>query len=85
MEQKQHESYFCYIFAKFIACTLGRSGAYRVAKFFALLHYRSSKRDREIVRYNLSPIVRDKEKIEKYEERGSFKRRGMHGVSFLCE
>ena len=66
MEQKQHESYFCYIFAKFIACTLGRSGAYRVAKFFALLHYRSSKRDREIVRYNLSPIVSDKEKIEKY-------------------
>ncbi|UCG34817.1 MAG: lysophospholipid acyltransferase family protein [Candidatus Omnitrophota bacterium] len=66
MEKAERESYLLYIFAKIIALSLPRSLAYAVAKFFALLHYRSSNWDREIVRYNLSPIVKDKEKIEQY-------------------
>jgi len=66
MENTERESYFLYLLGKIISLSLPRSLAYAVAKFFALLHYRSSTWDREILRYNLSPIVKDKGKIEQY-------------------
>ena len=58
--------YYTFLLAKFLASSLPRSGAYAVAKFFALIHYCFSSKDREAVRFNLSFILSDPQEIKKY-------------------
>ncbi|MCF7888234.1 MAG: lysophospholipid acyltransferase family protein [Candidatus Omnitrophica bacterium] len=57
--------YYLFILGKIIALAGPRIFVYRVAKFFALLHYYFSKKDRDAVCYNLRPLVQKDKKIKK--------------------
>lgn len=57
--------YYLFLLAKSLASILPRKVCYFFAKALALAHFYISKKDREIVRYNLSVIVKDKRKLDK--------------------
>lgn len=58
--------YYFFLLGRFLASILGRNACYALAKILALLQFYISKKDRETVIYNLSPLVDDKEHLRKY-------------------
>ncbi|MFH1519080.1 MAG: lysophospholipid acyltransferase family protein [Candidatus Omnitrophota bacterium] len=58
--------YYLYCLGNVLTSILPRKICYLLAKFFAVICYYISKRDRESVIYNLSPIVVDKSKLKQY-------------------
>jgi Kdo2-lipid IVA lauroyltransferase/acyltransferase len=57
--------YYLFILGKLIALGAPRAVVYQIAKFFALLHYYFSKKDRDAVFYNLKPLVKNQRKRKK--------------------
>ena len=57
--------YLLYILGTRLASAIPRSICYRLAKFFALIQFYISRKDREVVLYNLYPIFNDKKKTVK--------------------
>ncbi|MCM8773329.1 MAG: lysophospholipid acyltransferase family protein [Candidatus Omnitrophica bacterium] len=60
------ERYWLYCVAQFFASNCPRSLAYTIASLLSILRYCFAKVDREIVRYNLLPIVKDERKVKVY-------------------
>ncbi|MCF7869558.1 MAG: lysophospholipid acyltransferase family protein [Candidatus Omnitrophica bacterium] len=75
--------YYLFILGKIIALSGPRIISYQVAKFFALLHYYLSKKDRNAVFYNLRPLVQ-KEKKRKEIARKVFINFAYYLTDFFC-
>jgi KDO2-lipid IV(A) lauroyltransferase len=57
--------YYLFLIGKFLSLTFPREFCYFVAKIIASLYFYFSKKDREVLNYNLSLIVKDKKKLKK--------------------
>lgn len=57
--------YYLFLLGKFIALSLPRSIGYIIAKLLARLKFYFSRKDKKILFFNLSPILKDRKKIEK--------------------
>lgn len=58
--------YYLYLIGNVLAFILPRNICYSLAKLSALIHFYLSKKDREVVLYNLEPVVDDKKNLRKY-------------------
>ena len=58
--------YYLYFFGKAIISIFPRNFCYLAARFISIVQYYLSKKDREAVIYNLSPVVKEKDKLKKY-------------------
>lgn len=58
--------YYLFILAEKITSFFSRDVCYSIAKILALLRFYLSRKDREAVIYNLTPVVEDKSKLNKY-------------------
>ena len=58
--------YYLYLFGKTITSIFPRSFCYLAARFISIAQYYLSKKDREAVIYNLSPVVEGKSKLKRY-------------------
>lgn len=56
--------YYLFVLGKFLASLFPRWFCYLFARMLAVLHYHLSRKDREIVSYNLLPAIKDKDKKE---------------------
>ncbi len=57
--------YYFFLLGKFASLTFPRPVVYKIAEFFAILQYYRSKKVRDAIRYNLTPVLNDKNNIEK--------------------
>jgi len=57
--------YYLFLLGRFIALNLPRSAGYTIAKLLARLKFYFSKKDRKILSFNLSPVLKDKRKAKK--------------------
>lgn len=58
--------YYLFVAGQALVSIFPRKTAYAIAKFLSVLHFYFSRKDRNIVAYNLSPIVKNKNDIKKY-------------------
>ena len=58
--------YYLFLLGKFIALIFPRSISYKIAEFISCLQYYLAKKERVAIRYNLDPVLDDKNNIEKY-------------------
>ncbi|MCK4912247.1 MAG: lysophospholipid acyltransferase family protein [Candidatus Omnitrophica bacterium] len=58
--------HYLYFLGNLITSTFPRNICYLFARFVSVIHYYISKKDRETVIYNLSPVIAEKNKIKRY-------------------
>jgi KDO2-lipid IV(A) lauroyltransferase len=58
--------YYLFIFGKFLSLIFSRKICYIIARCLALLQFLISPKDREAVTYNLSPVVKENKKIDRF-------------------
>lgn len=58
--------HYLYFLGNLITSTFPRNICYLFARFVSVIHYCISKKDRETVIYNLSPVIAEKNKIKRY-------------------
>lgn len=58
--------YFLYILGNILASIFPRNLCYAIAKFFALMQFYLSPKDRKAVTYNLLPVIENKKEIKRY-------------------
>jgi KDO2-lipid IV(A) lauroyltransferase len=58
--------YFLFVLGGILVPIIPRSFCYKIAKFLALIRYCFAKKDKEIITYNLYPVIEDKTKIKEY-------------------
>ncbi len=57
--------YYLFLLGRLIALSLPRSVGYIIAKLLAKLKFYFSEKDRKILSFNLSPVLKDKKKVKK--------------------
>jgi KDO2-lipid IV(A) lauroyltransferase len=57
--------YYLFLLGKVLSLIFPREVCYQVARIIALIHFYSSKGDRETVIYNLSPLISDRRALRK--------------------
>jgi len=58
--------YYLYLLGSLLTSIFPRNACYLFARFVSIIHYYVSKKDRETVIHNLSPIITEKSKLKKY-------------------
>jgi KDO2-lipid IV(A) lauroyltransferase len=74
--------YYLFLLGKFLALILPRNVCYYISFFFAKLKFYFSKRDREVLIFNLLPVVKDEKKAIRCTER-VFRNFGYYLVDFF--
>ena len=57
--------YYLYLLGSLLTSIFPRNACYLFARFVSIIHYYVSKKDRETVIYNLSPIITERNKLKK--------------------
>ncbi len=58
--------YYLYLLGSLLTSIFPRNACYLFARFVSIIHYYLSKKDRETVIYNLSPVITEKSKLKRY-------------------
>ena len=58
--------YYLYLLGSLLTSIFPRNVCYLFARFVSVIHYYVSRKDRETVIYNLSPVITEKSKLKKY-------------------
>ena len=58
--------YYLYLLGSLLTSIFPRNVCYLSARFVSVIHYYVSRKDRETVIYNLSPVITEKSKLKKY-------------------
>jgi len=58
--------YYLYLLGSLLTSIFPRSICYSFARFVSIIHYYLSKKDRETVNYNLSPVITEKSELKRH-------------------
>ena len=58
--------YYLYLLGSLLTSIFPRNACYSFARFISIIHYYVSKKDRETVIHNLSPVITEKSKLKRH-------------------